>query len=301
LDVSRSSPFFRGSELTRLVILAAIMVAGWALVWGYAVSRRGPEPAGDRVLAVEGTPRPVVADRSAEFETVTDRTPMGFRDNAAYAMLLERARNKSPVELATDARRDIFLTHLWERPELYRGVPIHLLGTARRVLYYESKLSRTGWIYEAWIFPVEERGFPYVCVFEEAPKGFPIGPDVSERVVFNGYFLKLLRYQAGDVPRGAPVLVGRLGWDPSPKISAQNPDRTLFWSLVVLGLVFTASLLRWGFQLLRYLGALSPRTSASASASLSPSEEIDPAKFQAWLETVPDQDEPGRDRDEGGD
>ena len=93
----------------------------------------------------------MVADRAEEFETVTDRTPMSFRDNAAYAYLLEKARKLSPAELAAQSRRDILLTHIWERPELYRGVPIHLLGTARRVLRFESKLSQSGWLYEAWI------------------------------------------------------------------------------------------------------------------------------------------------------
>ena len=83
-------------------------------------------------------------------------------------------------------------------------MPVHLLGTARRILSYESKLSRTGWLYEAWVNTPESQNYPYVCVFEEAPKGLPDRPDVSERVVFNGYFLKLMRYQAGDVPAPPP-------------------------------------------------------------------------------------------------
>ena len=62
-------------------------------------------------------PEPIVADRSIEFETVTDRTPVGFRDNAAYALLLERARGKSPAELAAVSRRDVALAHLWQNPE----------------------------------------------------------------------------------------------------------------------------------------------------------------------------------------
>ena len=79
-------------------------------------------------------PPPVEPDRSVEFETVTDRTPLALRDMAAYAMLLKRAAATAPADLARQARRDIFFTHLWERPAHYRGVPVHLLGTARRVL-----------------------------------------------------------------------------------------------------------------------------------------------------------------------
>src|SRR5438045_3200064 len=102
------------------------MVVGWAVVWQY--TRRLPEPAEPPVTAA-ARPEPVVADPAPEFETVTDRTPLSFRDNAAYALLLNRARRLTPAALAAESRRDVLLTHLWERPELYRGVPIHLLGT----------------------------------------------------------------------------------------------------------------------------------------------------------------------------
>ena len=122
-------------------MLGAVMVVGWGLVWRFANQR--PQPA-EPVARAEPKPEPVVADHADEFETVTDRTPMSFRDNAAYAYLLEKARKLTPAELAAQSRRDILLTHLWERPELYRGVPIHLLGTARRVLRYRVQAEQDG-------------------------------------------------------------------------------------------------------------------------------------------------------------
>src|SRR5262245_30119908 len=227
------------------------MVVGWAVVWRY--TQRLPEPAEPPVM-VTGRPEPVVADRSVEFETVRDRTPMSFRDNAAYALLLDRARRQAPSELAAISRRDLVLTHLWEHPELYRGVPIHLLGSALRVLRYESKLSKTGWLYEAWIITPETSRVPYACVFEDAPKGLPIGPNVSERVVFNGYFLKIMKYAAADVDRGAPVLVGRIGWQPREASAPAEPEGmspTLRWTLIALATMFVVSLVRWITQLRR--------------------------------------------------
>ncbi len=194
--MERPPGFFQGSEFPRLIALAVVMVMGWALVWHFAKKR--PQPAEPDPVATE-KPEPIVADRSMEFETVTDRTSVGFRDDAAYALLLSRARDNSPAELAAVSRRDIFLPHLWQNPELYRGVPIHLLGTARRVLRYPCKLTRTGWIYEASIITPDATRNPFVCVFEQAPAGLPIGPNLSERVVFNGYFLKIWKYQASDV------------------------------------------------------------------------------------------------------
>jgi hypothetical protein len=213
---------------------------------------------------------------------------VGFRDNAAYALLLERARGKTPAELAQASRRDVALAQLWQNPEMYRGVPIHLLGSALRVLRYPSKLSKTGWIHEASIITPDAPRNPYVCVFEEAPAGFPIGTNVSERVVFNGYFLKIWKYDAADVPRGAPLLVGRIGWGGREAASTRSTSSTLWWSLAVLGMLFLISLARWIYQLRRLFLAPSqgPLHQPAGAADL-----IEPAALDAWARSVAPQDE----------
>jgi len=271
------------------LILAAIMVGGWVVAWNYLQKR--PEPA-EAPLLVSKKPEPVVPDRSPEFESVTDRTPMSFRDNAAYSLLLDRARALSADELAAKSRRDILLAHLWETPELYRGVPVHLLGSALRLLRYQSKLSPTGWLYEAWIITPEAERVPYTCVFEDAPEGLPIGPNISERVVFNGYFLKVMKYPAGDVPRGAPVLIGRIGWVPheaSPG-GASGPT-VLQVSLAVLAVLFVISLGRWIYQL---RGLFSRPSRSPLLLSRSASDEIEPAKLDAWARSLAGADDGGR-------
>jgi hypothetical protein len=293
--VRREASFFRGSELPRLLVLVVVLVAGFGLFWRY--TRQGPRPAPPPVV-VGDSPKPIEPDRSPAFESVTDRTPMSLRDNAAYALLLERARARTPDELAGDARRDILMTHLWERPEHYRGVPIHLDGTALRVLRYESKLSKTGWLYEAWIGTPDSGRFPYVGVFESPPEGFPIGPNLSERVVFNGYFLKVMKYEAADVARGAPLLVGRLGWDPSqsPDAGAPGSGSTLKWTLILLALMFLATLARW----IASFGRLLRRDARATTRSATRTDEIDPATLEQWVqragdeedETAPDTAEP---------
>jgi hypothetical protein len=278
--VERPTGFFQGSELPRLVVLAVVMVVGWALVWTYA--GRPPEPA-EPPTAANDNPEPIVPDRSIEFETVTDRTPVGFRDNAAYALLLERARGQTPEQLAAISRRDVFLPHLWQNPESYRGIPIHLLGTALRVLRYPSKLSRTDWIYEASIITPDAPRNPYVCVFEQAPEGLPIGANVSERVVFNGYFLKIWKYQAGDVARGAPLLVGRIGWEPRETAHGGGASRTLRWSLFAIAAMFLVSLGRWVYQLIR---AFTVAPSAGRHSTTPPVAELDPRALHAWTESM---------------
>jgi hypothetical protein len=280
-DQGESPGFFRGAELSRLLVLVAIMAVGWALAWKYMHSRIAPPPdePGPAVRAHGVMPRPE-PDRSPEFETVTDWTPIGLRDMAAYELLLRRARETGPDKLASQGRRDTMYTDLWERPERFRGVPIHLLGTARRIHSYDSKLSKSGRIYEAWIGTHESQQNPYVCVFEDLPKGMPVGPDAVERVVFNGYFLKEMRYLAGnDVKRGAPVLIGTIGWTPSP--SARRDDST-FWMALVVAVMFVISLFRWISGLRRSLS----RPSLAPSLLRRPTEEIAPEDLSQWVDSV---------------
>ncbi|MHB1560846.1 MAG: hypothetical protein ACYC61_25615 [Isosphaeraceae bacterium] len=286
----RENTFFRGSELLRLLVLVAILIAGVALAVVFVRNRTAPaEPP----LVVKGQPAPIVPDRSEEFESVTDRTPMGFRDNAAYRLLLGRAREHTPEQLARDARRDIVVTHMWERPSAYRGVPIHVEGVARRVLRYESKLSKTGWLYEAWINLDDVPRVPYVCVFEHAPEGFPIGSDVAERVVFNGYFLKFMKYEATDAKyRYTPLLVGRVGWrSHSDTGASEGMGSTLWWSLVILGALIVVNLIRWLVQLVYFARYRSRPSAADSNGISAPVDEIKPEALDDWVRSLSHEDD----------
>jgi hypothetical protein len=274
-------------------VLALVAILGWGLWWHFTQT---PPQTAEPPVTAQAKPEPVVPDRSVEFETVTDRTPMSFRDSSAYALLLDRARGKDAAELAAASRRDVVLAHLWQTPELYRGIPMHLAGSAQRVLRYPSQLSQSGWLHEAWIFTPEAPKVPYVCVFEDAPQGLPIGPSVSERVVFNGYFLKLMKYQAADVARGAPVLVGRIGWAPPAAASGVLERGTLRWTLLALGVLFFISLVRWALPLRRLFATPARRR---ASSTLEHPREIDPAALDSWVQSVAREDSGAADGDPG--
>lgn len=287
MDRRASRGLFRGSEIPFLLALAAIMVVGWGLVWQYLHQK--PEPVEAHPARVDAHPEPVVPDGSPEFETVTDRTAMGFRDNAAYRYLLEKSRKLTLQELARQSRRDIMLAHLWDRPELYRGVPVHLSGTIKRLIRYQAKMSKTGWIYEASIFTREAGTYPYQCVFEDPTVGLPLGVELSEKVGFDGFFLKIMKYQAGDVVRGAPVLVGKLDWrprsEPGPAAPAVGQNGgLLYWSSLALGAMFFISLGRWLLQLYHRLA--SPRLTAIPTEH--PADTIAREDLDAWVQAMRD-------------
>jgi hypothetical protein len=269
-------------------VLVAIMAVGWVVVWLYFY--RSESPPEEAAPAARAAPPKVEPDRSPAFESVTDRTPITLGDMGAYDLLLKRAREKGATELARLGHRDIYFTDLWERPEHYRGVPIHLLGTARRIISYESKLSPRGRLYEAWISTHESQGYPYVCIFEDLPEGLPVGPEVSERVVFNGYFLKEMRYLSGrDVQRAAPVLIGRIGWTPGRPSRRVDP---VFWMALIVGVMFVVSLFRWITGLRRSL----TRGSQAASLSRRPTEEIAPEDLAHWVESAREDEGESEDR-----
>lgn len=288
------SGLFRGSELATLLLLGAIVVVGWPVILSYARPKAAPAPApapsgpGSTVANLS----PIVPDSGIEFEALIDKTTMTSRDNPAYQILLQRIRDTKPADLRKAARRDVLFTHLLERPERYRGVPVHLDGTVLRVLTYEVNpaLAPSGRLFEAWLYSDENRRFPYVVIFEEPPAKLPIGPDVRLRVSFDGYFLKLLRYVAGDSARAAPLLVGRLRWEapaPGSDRSASNwhglTGRNAVYLVLALAAVYLGA--RIFFAVRRYVV---PKRRPS---SLARDDAPPPGDVADWLRNLPDDED----------
>jgi len=108
---------------------------------------------------------------------------------------------------------------------------------------YESKLSRSGRLYEAWMVTTDSQRTRMSVSSRNAPKGFPIGDNLSERVVFNGYFLKLMKYQSGK-DLGfyvSPLLIGRVGWAGGTPPRREVLPGPYGWMAVAVGLMFVMS------------------------------------------------------------
>lgn len=282
--MGRGVRMFRGSELPRLVLLAAIALVGWLYLVRGSLFRAPPRPVQQPPVQAERLPK-IEPDTSPAFKGLLDKQPLNLRDNAAYSTLLTRARETPQAELARKSRREILYTHLWETPELYRGVPVHLEGTARKALTYEvgPGLSPKERLYEIWMFTPESGKNPYAVVCENLPEGFTIGADVNERVIFDGYFLKLMAYQAGDVPRAAPLLVGRLTRVHYSQFDQKdNAHSTLNWLMIALTLLTIYALMRWGFHL---RSRLLPKERRKTST---PTDTIEPEALNDWLEQEDD-------------
>jgi hypothetical protein len=288
----RADSFFHGGELRGLILFAVLMAVGWPVILSYARKRDAappPPPVVDN--------RPLEPDKGLAFDGLQDKVVGGVREITAFKILLDRSRETPVEEIDRKARRDVFYTHLWERPELYRGIPIHLEGTLLKTLAHEQfneKIAPKKRVLEVWFSTPESRPFPYVVMVEDPPPGLVVGFDQNERIIVDAYFLRLLRYDAGDAPRAAPLLVGKVRWakaDPNsgaPAVAA--PDLWSAWlpygacALIVVYLGF-----RIAFQVRRSRRPVVPRQSFLLTDP--PRDEIAPDELANWVETLPDEDD----------
>ncbi|CAN5745742.1 hypothetical protein BH23PLA1_BH23PLA1_43920 [soil metagenome] len=283
----------RGPEWTRLVMWLTLTVGCLAVISVYLYvqlggeSSNGPSAPGIGDLA----PLPPPED-SPIFEAVRDRAPPQFRENAAYADLLRRSRETSAEDLLAEARTDVLFPDLLARPERYRGLPIRLQGTAILVKPVEDvppSFSASGRLFEAWVVTRDSQRFPYVLVFEDPPEGLPAGTGVRAFVVFQGYFFKLMAYQAGDKPRVAPMLIGQLSYHPEHGGEHDRPGGLgapgSWLPAVIVGMLALYLIFRTTQQTRRlFAPAKSRRPTGSA-----PSQEISPEALADWLDHAPEE------------
>ena len=283
--------FFRGSELSRLAILALVMIGGWIALFVVFSGSRRPRPL--PVTAARITPLPP-PDEGPEFQGIQDRRPLSLRDSGAYAALLQRVRDLPYPELDRTSRRDILFSQLIDNPRRYRGLPIHLNGTVLRVLRQDvsgSRLFPRGQYFEAYAITPDSVNFPWFLVFEEAPANLQVGDDLRQHITFDGYFLKLLAYQAADTMRVAPVLVGRFPPAPTavaPRV-ASRWSRDSIWLTTLLGVLATYIGVRVALQV-RQARHRAGRTRRLPGHVV---DHIDSESLARWVEEAPD--EPGDD------
>jgi hypothetical protein len=297
--------FFRGRELSGLLILSGLMVAGWVGAWYWYTHRAEKDSAPPRRVAVASDALPP-RDDSAELQGITDRAPLNPRENPGYLLLLNRVRSTPPEKLAAEGRTDVVFSQLLESPDRYRGLPIHLEGTALRVLRQPatgSKLFPKGEFFEVYAITPDSQNFPYILVIENAPPELPVGDNVRVHFAFDGYFFKLMAYAAGDTNRFAPLLVGRIRWLDLPRTKPPAPPAGgLFsganaWMWAGLAALFIYMIFRWTYYLRRAFSA-SPRRRIPTTAV---TEEIEPEALSEWLDEQAQADDYGGYRDDDRD
>jgi hypothetical protein len=178
-----------------------------------------------------------IEDRDAYFRILKLASLMSFGEMQDLAIEYRKARIAAHDSKAATDRKFSPFVDLFLNPDAYRGKPVVLRGTLRKLIRYEPGPNEEGItaVYEGWLYAADSQNNPAVVVFTEKPQGMPLGGDLVEEVVIAGYFFKMYGYEAQDQPRKAPmILAGQIEWiAPIQKQSLHIP----VWVYGIAGLV----------------------------------------------------------------
>lgn len=206
-----------------------------------------------------------LAKLQTNLKAVQDRHRLQEFEMSAYWQLMRWSRTRPFAELEKLSRRDVPYSHLWEEPDLYRGQPMRLKLHVRRVLKYAPSKNPQDLnvTYEAWGWTEDSRSFPFCVVFPDKPADLRIGTDVEGDIVFVGYFLKWMSYDAFDTKKNAPLLIGRVRPATRTAGAASNGGWELAF-LKLIGVVLLLSVIGW----FAIYGLRRPRTIVAATTSI---------------------------------
>jgi hypothetical protein len=216
-----------------------------------------------------------------EFPALTDGT-VGLRmeEMSLYDRMVFWVKYQSFERLYQRAKKNLWYTDLYDAPDKHRGELVVLnLEILRANSKYEDRYDFK--LAEVWGQTEESRNRLYVLIVLDYPQGMPEGYDLHEKAKFVGYFLKLHGYHPGDDkpgarPEKAPLLIGRLEWEPSP-MPERNSAQEWFWGLMLLAILGLVLGVRFVYFKLRG----KDKTSRPGMA-FAPTGEVIP--IDVWLE-----------------
>ena len=302
----RPPSMFRGAELMRLMAGIFMLVLICMLMvrfrdpgtWRWLV-RNEEQPAESAQTPTPKTPPPTpplpaatgptdedpdqAEEAREEFQVVTDGTLQIQREEMEpYDRLVEWVKNQSFARLYRRANKGLRYTNLYDDAEKHRGELVALDLEVRAA--EDAGKNRYGVpLCDAWAVTDESRGRLYSLIVVDYPKGMPVGFGIQAKAKFAGYFLKLQGYEPGSAkpgqaPEKAPLLIGRLEWEPAA-VAAPPIDSRQEWTwglglLAAIGLVL-------GLHLVyrKWIRRKPPARSAMPTVA---SGEVIP--IEAWLE-----------------
>jgi len=294
--------FYRSSGTLRLTSVIMLLVVIGLLMgraadpasWVWLTGERQPNNPEIQLVAnaapEQVTPGPTDTDPGEaaaareQFQAITDHTlAMGREEMPAYWRLFNWVEHQSFDELSERADRSAVLNQFIQTPNEQRGKPFQLKLNVRRILSYDAPANSAGIekVYEVWGWTTESKAWLYVVLTAHLPAEMPVGADVNESVNFVGYFLKDQGYQAAgagpqDKPLAAPLLIGRVAWNPPPAPAAAAADGG--WTQGIIATVLLIGAIGLGIWLFipKQVGA--DRREKAFSELSSPNTEV-----QDWL------------------
>lgn len=211
----------------------------------------GPPPAVDEVVILPADELPPSTNRE---ELSASRTALGrVRDTAFFGQADHDAWLESFLTLRGDGGRRLAnpreagFTEIFGQPKSFRGRPVKMGGTLRRLERLRAPKNDHGIdeYWQGWLEPAGGPASPVIVHFLELPEGMASGMKIHEPVVIDGCFLKNMAYRAADDVRVAPLLLARSpDRPPAPRVASEGGwwDRSLPVFGVATMLVFVATI-----------------------------------------------------------
>jgi hypothetical protein len=180
----------------------------------------------DAVL-IEQDPEPFVAEEGgvlaaspAALDRVRDDTVFREADRDAWFGIWKTLRDDGPPP--SPAVRRVSFAELFGQPRSFRGRPVAIAGTLRRLERVDAPANDYGIddYWQGWLEPEGGPASPVVVYFLDIPADMPTGLAIAERIDATGYFFKRWAYAAKDTVRLAPLVMAA-----SPRWSARPPAR----------------------------------------------------------------------------
>ncbi|MFM7034666.1 MAG: hypothetical protein ACKOYJ_05655 [Planctomycetia bacterium] len=207
-------------------------------------------------------------------ERVRDDTVFRSDDRDAWFELWRTLRDQGSPDAAAAYR--VSFTELYGQPRSFRGRPIAMAGTLRRLERVEAPENDLGidGYWQGWLEPEAGPASPVVVYFLVIPDGMPEGLSIAEPIDVTGYFFKRWAYAAKDTVRTAPMIVAAAPrWTPRPDI---RPAAESIGGFAIATMAALVLLTLVGIRLAGRGGARPPAPIADIAAALEGAEIVSP-------------------------
>jgi hypothetical protein len=223
--------------------------------------------------------------RAPRFELTTGQIQDGmpvplWNDDApeskAYCSLINVARGVERSAFERSANKAVTFDQAMENPGKYRGEIVHCEGVLRKLRRAEpppSLKDRVAALYIGWVFDPRNgdlnRNEPWFVVFTQLPGNLDLKDRPDQRVTFDGYFFKRLRFEVQDEWFNAALVIGRM-----PAVVKELPNNVAYRQN---GAKAAASV----------LGYANPFTTVGPLVAGSVNQTWPPVELKPWQEELP--------------
>ncbi len=156
-------------------------------------------------------------------------------EQPALVRISDFLRTVDPAWLEARVDRTVTFDVLLNDPEYYRGRPVAIEGTLRRLLPGQLR-SEQGpvAVWEGYVVAPDSRNTPYLVFFNEVPPNMPRGDDLQEPVQLNAYFVRRVGYATARGEAVTSLLIApTLNRRPSLLPNREEMRREMNWGALV--------------------------------------------------------------------